>query len=65
MYKSSIGGVSGGLLGIEANESAEALPAYDRSRPVEVGGRHDDLPTQALMVSLLMVVDEALVNRGA
>ena len=35
---------------VEAQEPAEALPAYDRSRPVEVGGRQDELAAQDLMV---------------
>jgi hypothetical protein len=44
---------------------AQALPAYDRSGPVEVGWRYDDLPAQALMVSLLMIVSEVLADCGA
>jgi len=58
-------GVSGRLAIVEAQESAEALPAYDRSGPVEVGGRHDELAGQALMVSVLVVLDEVLADRGA
>jgi hypothetical protein len=50
---------------VEAQESAKAFPAYDRSGPVMVGGRQDELAVQALMVSLLMVVDEVLAKRGA
>ena len=35
---------------IEAEQSTKAFPAYDRSGPVEVGGRYDELAVQALMV---------------
>ena len=34
-------------------QESEALPAYDRSGPVEVGRGHDELADQALMVALL------------
>jgi hypothetical protein len=33
---------------VEAEKSAEALPAYDRSGPVVVGRRQDELAVQAL-----------------
>ena len=56
---------SGRLAIVEAQESAQALPAYDRSGPVEVGGRHDELAVQTLMVSLFVRVREVLVDRGA
>jgi hypothetical protein len=58
-------GVSGRFSIVEAQEPAEVLPAYDRSGPVEVGGRRDELAVQALMVSLFMVVSEVLADRGA
>jgi hypothetical protein len=58
-------GVSGRFPVVEAEEPAEAFPAYDRSGPVEVGGRHDELAAQALMVSLLVIVDKVLADRGA
>jgi hypothetical protein len=50
---------------VEAKKSAEALPGHDRSGPVEVGWRHDELAAKALMVSLLMVMSEVLADRGA
>lgn len=50
---------------MEAQEPAYALPAYDRSRLVVAGGRQDELAARALMVSLLVVVRQILVNRGA
>jgi hypothetical protein len=49
--------VSGRLAIVEANEPAQAFPAYDRPGPVEVGGRQDELAAQALMV--------VLADRGA
>jgi hypothetical protein len=58
-------GVSGRLAVIEAQKSTETLPAYDRSGPVEVGRRQDELAGQSLMVSLLVVVREVLADRGA
>ena len=58
-------GVSGRLAVVEAQESTEALPAYDRSGPVEVGGRHDELAGQAPMVALSVVVREVLADSGA
>ena len=39
-------------------ESAEALPAHDRSQAVEVGERQDELAVQGLKVSLVVVVEE-------
>jgi hypothetical protein len=50
---------------VEAEEPAEAFPSYDRSGTVEVGGRHDELAAQTLMVSLLVLVEEVLADRGA
>jgi hypothetical protein len=50
---------------VEAEKSAEAFPAYDRSRLVEIGGRQDELAGQPLIVSLLVVVDEVLADCGA
>jgi hypothetical protein len=49
---------------VEAEKSAEALAADDRSRLVEVGGRQDELADQALMVSLLVVMRDVLAYRG-
>ena len=40
---------------IEAEQSTEALPAYDQSRAVEVGERQDDLAAQALVVAFLVM----------
>jgi hypothetical protein len=50
---------------MEAQQFVQALPAYDRSGPVEVGGRRGELAVQALMVSLFVIVDEVLADRGA
>jgi hypothetical protein len=50
---------------IEAQESAQALPAYDRSGSVEVGQGQGELAAQALMVPLFVVVDKVLADRGA
>ena len=36
-----------------------------RSGSVEVGGRHDELAVQALVVALLVMVGEILADRGA
>ena len=58
-------GVSGRFLVVEAEKSAEALPADDRSRLVEVGGRQDELAGQPLMVSLLVVMRDVLADHGA
>jgi hypothetical protein len=58
-------GVSGRRPVVEAKESSQAFPAYDRSGPVEVGGRQDELAVQALMVSLLMITCQILADRGA
>jgi hypothetical protein len=49
---------------IEVEKPAEALPAYDRSRPVEVGGGHDEMAAQALVVALSVVVLQVLADRG-
>ncbi len=59
-------GVSGRFPVVEAEKPTQALPAYDRrSRLVEVGGRHDELAGQALMVPLLVIVLQVLADRGA
>jgi hypothetical protein len=47
MYGKSIGGFRP-RCGGRAEESPEALPANDRSGPVEVGRRQDELAVQAL-----------------
>jgi hypothetical protein len=48
---------------IEAQQSAQTVPAYDRSGPVEVGGRRDELAAQPLMVALLVVMREVLADQ--
>jgi hypothetical protein len=50
---------------VEAEQSTDALPAYEQSGPVEVGGRQDELAAQALMVSLSVVVSKVIADRGA
>lgn len=50
---------------MDDESSTETFPAYDRSGPVEVGGRHDELAAQALVVALSVVVLQMLVDRGA
>jgi hypothetical protein len=58
-------GVSGRFPVLEAEKSADALPAYDRSGPVVVGGWQDELAVQALLVSTFVRVDEVVADRGA
>jgi hypothetical protein len=50
---------------VEAQQTARALSTDDRAGPVEVGGQRDELTVQALMVSLLVVMEEVLSDRGA
>jgi hypothetical protein len=58
-------GVSGRLAIVEAQEPIKALPAYDRSGPIEVGGRQDEPAVQTLVFSILVVVRQMLADRGA
>lgn len=54
MCGNSIGAFSGRLAIAEAQQAAQAFPAYDRLEPIVVGGRRDDLAAQALVVSFLV-----------
>ena len=56
--------VSGRLAVIEAKKPGEAFPAYDRSGPVVIGGRQDELTAQTRMVLLLVVLRQVLADRG-
>jgi hypothetical protein len=56
MYKNSIAAIQAALRVVEAEQSTEPLPTYDRFGPVVIGGRQDDLAAQGLVVSLLVVV---------
>lgn len=47
---------------VEAQEPAEALPTYQRSRVVEVGRGHDELAAEALMGALFVVVSQVLAR---
>ena len=58
-------GVSGHLAVVVAEEPTEAFSADDRSGPVEVGARHDELAAQALMVPILVIVLQVLADSGA
>jgi hypothetical protein len=47
---------------VEAEESLEALLAYDRFRLVELGRRHDELTASALMAAFPVIVGEVLAG---
>jgi hypothetical protein len=49
---------------VEAQEPAEAFAANERPGPVVVGGRRMSWPPKPLVVSLLVVVEEVVADRG-